>query len=227
MEKIEITQETGKTNFEEIILDVGGTKYKTKRSTLTKHPNTLLGKIFLNPSNCNKEFFLDRNGRAFHYIMEFYRTGEPLWPDKSDGVTCEEVEREFEYFQIHSKKDYADTLAFKAAANTFDQIVSAFEKLIISMHQDFKNMICLNFCENGTSDYKGFQKIFSSLGGKEYILLTIMRTQIKKKLENTFSESKLKWECKKVVEAFLLDTFQVKISYDINPVLVVKHSKFQ
>ncbi|CAG8492992.1 1406_t:CDS:2 [Diversispora eburnea] len=226
MEKIEITQEKEKINFEEIILDVGGTKYKTKRSTLIEYPNTLLGKMFLNPSNYNKEYFLDRNERAFHYIMEFYRTGKPLWPDGHDGVTCEEVEREFEYFQIPLEKDYANTLAFKAAANTFDQIVSAFEKVIISMYQDFDNMIYLNFFENGTSDYKGFQRIFSSLGGKEYILLTIMGAQIKRKLENTFSESKLKWEYKKV-ESFLLDTFQVKISYDINPVLIMKYSKFQ
>ncbi|RHZ67060.1 hypothetical protein Glove_303g143 [Diversispora epigaea] len=137
MEKIGITQENlekEKIDFEEIILDVGGTKYKTKRSTLTKYPNTLLGKIFLNPSNCTEEYFLDRNGRAFHYIMEFYRTDKPLWPDESDGVTCEEVEREFEYFQILSEK---------GATDISNQIVFDFEKKILYPMLFF--LICLCF----------------------------------------------------------------------------------
>ncbi|RHZ67065.1 hypothetical protein Glove_303g146 [Diversispora epigaea] len=123
MEKIEITQENlekEKLDSEEIILDVGGTKYITKRSILIKYPNTLLGEKFLDPSNCNDEHFFDRNGRAFHYIMEFYRTGEPLWPDKSDDVTYEEVKREFKHFQIPSEKDHADTLASKEATDTFN-----------------------------------------------------------------------------------------------------------
>ncbi|RHZ67064.1 hypothetical protein Glove_303g147 [Diversispora epigaea] len=230
MEKIEITQENlekEKLDSEEIILDVGGTKYITKRSILIKYPNTLLGEKFLNSSNCNKEYFFDRNGRAFHYITEFYHTGKLLWPDKNHGVTCEEVEREFEYFQIPSKKNHANTLAFEAAVNTFDQIVSAFEKVIIILSQNFYFGVKLVFFENKATDYKGFQSLFSSLGGKEYTILTTMNTQIKKKLENNFSESKLKWKCEKV-EGFLKDTcFRVKIKYDINHALIAKYYKFQ
>ncbi|CAG8493035.1 1408_t:CDS:2 [Diversispora eburnea] len=108
-ERMEDTQQNLETKFEEIIFDVGGEeitfdvggiKYRIKRSTLTKYPNTLLGRIFLNPLNCNKEYFFNRNGRAFYYIMEFYRTGKLLWPGGHDGVTYEEVEREFVYFNI-------------------------------------------------------------------------------------------------------------------------------
>ncbi|CAG8504856.1 22815_t:CDS:2 [Cetraspora pellucida] len=69
-------------NEQKIILNVGGVKYETYRSTLTKYPETLLGVMFssrneelLHPTNEN-EYFFDRNGNAFRYIMTFYRTGK-------------------------------------------------------------------------------------------------------------------------------------------------------
>ncbi|CAG8690010.1 11537_t:CDS:2 [Rhizophagus irregularis] len=70
---------------ERIVLNVGGVKYETYRSTLTAHPKTFLGTMFhprnqamLHPVNGN-EYFIDRNGHAFHYIMEYYRTGNIVW----------------------------------------------------------------------------------------------------------------------------------------------------
>ncbi|GBB87655.1 hypothetical protein RclHR1_14110004 [Rhizophagus clarus] len=70
---------------ERIVLNVGGIKYETYRSTLTAHPKTFLGTMFhprnqamLHPVNGN-EYFIDRNGHAFHYIMEYYRTGNIVW----------------------------------------------------------------------------------------------------------------------------------------------------
>ncbi|RHZ67059.1 hypothetical protein Glove_303g148 [Diversispora epigaea] len=224
---MEFTQENLEKDFEEIILNVGGTRYKTKRSTLTKYPNTLLGQMILNPSNYNEEYFLDRNGRAFHYILEFYRTGKPLWPDESDGVTCEEVEREFEHFQIPSKKDYAGTLAFKAAATTFDQIVSVFEKVIIQEFGNFNDNIKIYFHEDDDLHYKGSHVLFPTLKREEYTLLISMDTQIKRNLENTFRESGLKWEFKKVEGGFIYYGYlEVKISYDIIPELIAQHSKY-
>ncbi|CAG8491409.1 4471_t:CDS:2, partial [Scutellospora calospora] len=73
-----------------IILNVGGIRYETYRSTLLAYPQTFLGTMFqprndslLQPSNLhnhNNEYFFDRNGYAFRYILEFYRTGRILWP---------------------------------------------------------------------------------------------------------------------------------------------------
>ncbi|CAG8499509.1 5297_t:CDS:2, partial [Funneliformis caledonium] len=70
---------------ERIVLNVGGIKYETYRSTLTAYPKTLLGTMFhprnramLHPTNGN-EYFIDRNGYIFHYIMEYYRTGNIVW----------------------------------------------------------------------------------------------------------------------------------------------------
>ncbi|CAG8816718.1 16644_t:CDS:2, partial [Dentiscutata erythropus] len=53
--------------LEQIVLNVGGIRYETYRSTLTSYPNTLLGTMFaernkalLHPINGN-EYFIDRN----------------------------------------------------------------------------------------------------------------------------------------------------------------------
>ncbi|CAG8595570.1 5010_t:CDS:2 [Ambispora gerdemannii] len=81
--------------------------YETYRSTLTDYPNTLLGEMFheqnrylLQPVNGN-EYFLDRNSRAFHYILEYYRTGKIVWQESSNnGVTRKELEAEIEHFEI-------------------------------------------------------------------------------------------------------------------------------
>ncbi|CAG8441006.1 6952_t:CDS:2, partial [Diversispora eburnea] len=99
-------------NDERIILNDGGVKYETYQSTLTAYPETLLGAMFhernkdmLHPTNGN-EYFFDRNGRAFHYIMEFYHTGENLWPGENALEQCftpvsqKELMKEFDYFQI-------------------------------------------------------------------------------------------------------------------------------
>ena len=60
-------------------------QYETCRSTLTSFPTTLLGSIFsrysdeenpLADPNHKNEFFIDRDGHLFHYIMQFYRTGK-------------------------------------------------------------------------------------------------------------------------------------------------------
>jgi hypothetical protein len=88
---------------------------------LTARPDTLLGTMFqernqmmLHPTN-NNEYFFDRNGRAFHYIMEFYRTGKITWDpinyqhqhqyQADENTICftvnkQELDEELDYFQI-------------------------------------------------------------------------------------------------------------------------------
>ncbi|KAG9299945.1 hypothetical protein G9A89_009673 [Geosiphon pyriformis] len=77
-----------------VVLNVGGIKYETYRSTLTHYPDTLLGTMFsdrnrhLNrPTNAtSNEYFIDRDGHLFRYILQFYRTGTiyPLDPANSE-----------------------------------------------------------------------------------------------------------------------------------------------
>ena len=78
-----------------IILNIGGTKFITTRSTLTKYPDTMLGRFFasdnetiakpnfsdsLNP----EQYFFDRDPKYFGYILNWYRTGELCNYDKNE-----------------------------------------------------------------------------------------------------------------------------------------------
>ncbi|CAG8680239.1 5242_t:CDS:2 [Ambispora leptoticha] len=111
-----------KENEPTIILNVGGVKYETLRSTLTAYPDTLLGTMFaernehlLKPKNGN-EYFFDRNGRVFHYIMEYYRTGIMNWSyskekkSDNDDVTQQELDTELDYFQIKVEARRAENI---------------------------------------------------------------------------------------------------------------------
>jgi hypothetical protein len=51
------------------------------------------------------EYFIDRNGHAFYFIMEFYRTGQITWNDTAIAtrefpVTRKALDLEIEYFKI-------------------------------------------------------------------------------------------------------------------------------
>uniref|UniRef100_U9TMP2 BTB domain-containing protein n=1 Tax=Rhizophagus irregularis (strain DAOM 181602 / DAOM 197198 / MUCL 43194) TaxID=747089 RepID=U9TMP2_RHIID len=109
------------SNDERIILNVGGIKYETNRSTLTKYPETYLGTIFgenFKRQKKDNEYFFDRNGYAFRYILEYHRTGQILWAPSNDsglcnGVSLKEMVLEFEFFKIpnelnedHDDKEY-------------------------------------------------------------------------------------------------------------------------
>ncbi|CAG8710941.1 11195_t:CDS:2, partial [Acaulospora morrowiae] len=93
-----------------IILNVGGVKYETYRSTLTAYPDTFLGTMFqernqdmVHPINGTNEYFIDRDGDCFRYILQFYRTGKVFWPEPNAGrisITRQELEQELNYFQI-------------------------------------------------------------------------------------------------------------------------------
>ncbi|CAG8508305.1 24946_t:CDS:1 [Dentiscutata erythropus] len=59
-------------------------------------------------ANNGNEYFIDRNGHAFRYILEYYRNGEVIWPNEDfsendSNLTCVsrcELLKEFDYFQI-------------------------------------------------------------------------------------------------------------------------------
>ncbi|RIA82503.1 BTB/POZ protein [Glomus cerebriforme] len=85
-----------------ITLNVGGIKYETFRSTLTNYPKTLLGKMFCkNTSQPTNEYFIDRDGQVFRYILQYYRNnGKIYWPNSNQSVSNEELVDELNYFQI-------------------------------------------------------------------------------------------------------------------------------
>ena len=66
------------TMFDKVVtLDVGGTKYRTTLSTLTKYPDSMLGVMFSGrhdlPQQEDGSYFIDRHGEPFQYILMYLR----------------------------------------------------------------------------------------------------------------------------------------------------------
>ena len=90
-----------------IVLDVGGTRYTTSRSTLTKYPESMLGVMFsgrhdIEAMKCSDgSFFIDRDGTHFRHILNYLRDGEEVvrsFPKTLD--TLQGIFREAEYYQL-------------------------------------------------------------------------------------------------------------------------------
>ena len=87
---------------ENIELNVGGKFYSTSVLTLTREPDSLLGRIFSGRQNVNKDqsgkYFIDRDGVLFRYILDFLRTKKLYLPD--DFREIARLRNEAEFFEI-------------------------------------------------------------------------------------------------------------------------------
>ncbi|PKY12535.1 hypothetical protein RhiirB3_424213 [Rhizophagus irregularis] len=96
---------TNEASDEKITLNIGGIKYETLQSTLTSHPDTLLGSMFqqnkeiINHQTDRKEYFFDRDGKVFRYILQYYRNNKIYWPVNQE-ISKEELLDELTFFQI-------------------------------------------------------------------------------------------------------------------------------
>ena len=95
-----------------ISLNVGGIMYMTTRSTLTSHssgPKSKLQAMFghpateLCPLDAQGNFFIDRDGQLFRYVLNFLRTGRILKPSNKDELRA--LLLEADYYQIQSLSD--------------------------------------------------------------------------------------------------------------------------
>ncbi|CAG8605026.1 4405_t:CDS:2 [Dentiscutata erythropus] len=184
---------------ERIILNIGGIKYETLRSTLTAQPETLLGTMFRDQSEYIKnlvngnEYFFNRNGKAFYYIMEFYRTGKFLWSTeiKDSQVTYQQLKEELDYFQINQSNVFF-SLASETAANTIDRFITSLEQLIISHYiYNFDKEFQLSVYSNNNNKDNRLREF----RGCAFDIMSNMENQIEKHLVGTFADLKLKWNC--------------------------------
>ncbi|CAG8678675.1 9184_t:CDS:2 [Cetraspora pellucida] len=180
---------------ERIVLNIGGIKYETLRSTLTAQPETLLGTIFQDQNEYIKnsvngnEYFFNRNGKAFYYIMEFYRTGKLLWPieTKPLKVTYQQLKEELDYFQINNSKVFF-SMASESVKSTIDRFISHLEQLIINNYINFVNKFSLSVRSDTQSD--SCLGIFKDCA---FDILSNIGEQIERRIVESFSELKLKW----------------------------------
>eukprot|EP00062_Callorhinchus_milii_P024297 gi/632984054/ref/XP_007908950.1/ PREDICTED: potassium channel regulatory protein [Callorhinchus milii] len=100
---------------EVIILNVGGTKFATSPATLRKWRDSKLARMLeggdpdIRP--VNGQFFVDRDGSLFRYILDFLRTCElTLPPDFSD---FNRLAREADFYDLPSLVDLLNQNRFK------------------------------------------------------------------------------------------------------------------
>ncbi|XP_059563412.1 BTB/POZ domain-containing protein KCTD1 isoform X3 [Myotis daubentonii] len=67
-------------------IDVGGHMYTSSLATLTKYPESRIGRLFdgtepIVLDSLKQHYFIDRDGQMFRYILNFLRTSKLLLPD--------------------------------------------------------------------------------------------------------------------------------------------------
>ncbi|XP_059914351.1 BTB/POZ domain-containing protein KCTD1-like isoform X2 [Gadus macrocephalus] len=67
-------------------IDVGGHMYTSSLATLTKYPESRIGRLFdgtepIVLDSLKQHYFIDRDGHMFRYILNFLRTSKLLIPD--------------------------------------------------------------------------------------------------------------------------------------------------
>ncbi|XP_065914493.1 uncharacterized protein [Dysidea avara] len=116
-----------------IVLDVGGTRYSTSRSTLTKYPESMLGVMFsgrhdLEPMKCSDgSFFIDRDGTHFRHILNYLRDGEEViqcFPKSAEALR--EILHEATYYQLEGLISTLSPLVREVNVVFQDHILSNF-----------------------------------------------------------------------------------------------------
>ncbi|XP_067419183.1 potassium channel regulatory protein [Emydura macquarii macquarii] len=95
------------SNQEVAILNVGGLTFTTWASTLQRFPESRLARM-LNGNDhefrlVNGQFFVDRDGSLFSYILDFLRTLQLTLP--TDFSDYQRLQREAEFYELNSLAD--------------------------------------------------------------------------------------------------------------------------
>ena len=93
-------------------LNVGGQFYSTALSTLNRHPESMLGAMFSGRFEVSKDksgnFFIDRDGVLFRYIINYLRTSKLCLPPSFEEF--EQLKAEADFFQIPGFNDAVEKL---------------------------------------------------------------------------------------------------------------------
>ncbi len=89
---------------QKIKLDVGGHKFSTARSTLLTVHGSLLERMFSGSYPLEKDeedgsFFIDRDGRQFHHILNYLRD-TPMFDPPREIASLRELAKEAEYYKL-------------------------------------------------------------------------------------------------------------------------------
>ncbi|XP_061313381.1 potassium channel regulatory protein [Pezoporus flaviventris] len=95
------------SNREVVVLSVGGVRFVTRTSTLQQFPESRLARMLNDDDQefnlVNGEFFVDRDGTLFTYIMDFLRTLQVSLP--TDFSDYQRLQREAEFYGLYTLAD--------------------------------------------------------------------------------------------------------------------------
>ncbi|KFQ84233.1 Putative potassium channel regulatory protein, partial [Phoenicopterus ruber ruber] len=95
------------SNREVVVLSVGGVRFVTRASTLQHFPESRLARMLNDDDRefklVNGEFFVDRDGTLFSYIMDFLRTLQVSLP--TDFSDYQRLQREAEFYGLYPLAD--------------------------------------------------------------------------------------------------------------------------
>ena len=88
-------------NLDKVVINVGGQRFTTLKSTLQNVSNTRLSRLSEQDmffDRTNNEYFFDRNPRCFESILDFYRTGNLHF---MHGLCGPSIKQELDFWQIN------------------------------------------------------------------------------------------------------------------------------
>ncbi|CAF5107546.1 unnamed protein product [Rotaria sp. Silwood1] len=100
-----------------VILNVGGEKFSTKVETLTREKNTFFTALFsqqwqIKGDPNDGSIFIDRNGKIFYYILEYFHTNRVPNNVMNDETLLNSLFLEAEYFHLHVLMNILTTMFF-------------------------------------------------------------------------------------------------------------------
>ncbi|KAG5282467.1 hypothetical protein AALO_G00056360 [Alosa alosa] len=107
-----------------VTLNVGGHLYTTTMSTLQRYPDSMLGAMFCGDLPTTRDsqgnYFIDRDGTLFHYILNFLRTSELTLP--IDFMKTDLLRKEADFYQIEPLIQSLNNPKPLNPVDTFEQI---------------------------------------------------------------------------------------------------------
>ena len=89
-----------------IKLDIGGTRFTTTLTTLTRFPDTMIGAMFSGRHQLTVDesghYFIDRDGTHFRHILNYLRCPEEFDVESMDAGHVKELRKEVKYYGLDS-----------------------------------------------------------------------------------------------------------------------------
>ncbi|XP_059800210.1 BTB/POZ domain-containing protein KCTD6a [Hypanus sabinus] len=108
-----------------VTLNVGGHLYSTSISTLTRYPDSMLGVMFRGDFPTAKDsqgnYFIDRDGPLFRYILNFLRTADLTLPHGFKEIDL--LRKEADFYQIEPLIHCLNDPKPLYSLDTFEEVV--------------------------------------------------------------------------------------------------------